>query len=226
MAGRFRPLRWPSRAKGKSSGSKGSDGPTASAAVAATEHTMYSLASISKPVTATGLMVLVERKQIDLDRPVNDYLGAARVRGRAGDAALATVRRVANHSSGLPLHYQFFYADEPFRPPSMDETIRRYGNLVTIPGERYEYSNLGYGILDYVISRVSGRPYAEFMREEVFGKLGLTHTSVHVDRAWRNLRRSVTATMAGRFRSTISITAGRRRFTPAHTTLCGSACFT
>lgn len=148
--------------------------------VAATEHTTYSLASISKPVTATGLMVLVERKQIDLDRPVNDYLGAASVRGRAGDAAQATVRRVANHTSGLPLHYQFFYADEPFRPPTIDETIRRYGNLVTIPGERYEYSNLGYGILDYVIARVSGRPYAEFMREEVFEKLGLTHTSVHV----------------------------------------------
>ncbi len=148
--------------------------------IRATGHTMYSLASISKPFTATGLMVLVERKLIDLDRPVNDYLGRARVRGRAGDAEQATVRRVANHTSGLPLHYHFFYADEPFRPPAMDETIRRYGNLVTVPGERYEYSNLGYGVLDYVISRASGRPYADFMREEVFAKLGLTRTSVHV----------------------------------------------
>lgn len=147
----------------------------------ATEHTMYSLASISKPLTATGLMVLVERKRIDLDRPVNDYLGAARLRGRAGDAAQATVRRVANHTSGLPLHYHFFYADQPFRPPSMDETIRRHGNLVTVPGERYEYSNLGYGILDYVITRVAGRPYEDFMREEVFVKLGLTRTSVGIE---------------------------------------------
>ena len=74
----------------------------------ATEHTMYALASISKPITATGLMVLVQAGKIDLDRPINDYLGSAKVRARVGDAAQATVRRVANHTSGLPLHYQFF----------------------------------------------------------------------------------------------------------------------
>jgi CubicO group peptidase (beta-lactamase class C family) len=147
---------------------------------AADEHTMYSLASISKPITATGLMTLVQAGKINLDHPVNEYLGNAKLRGRAGDAAQATVRRVANHSSGLPLHYQFFYADEPYRPPSMDETILRYGNLVTVPGEKYEYSNLGFGILDYAISRVSGKPYEDFMRQEVFLQLGLTHTSVGI----------------------------------------------
>jgi CubicO group peptidase (beta-lactamase class C family) len=148
--------------------------------VAATEHTMYSLASISKPITATGLMVLKERGRVDLDKPVNDYLGGAGVTGRAGDARLATVRHVANHTSGLPLHYQFFYEDEPERPPPMDETIRRYGNLVTAPGERYQYSNLGYGILDYVIARVSGESYEDFMRREVFLPLGLTRMSVGI----------------------------------------------
>src|SRR5712692_1718146 len=76
--------------------------------IQATEHTMYPLASISKPITATGLMVLVQAGKIDLDRPINDYLGSAKVRARVGDAAQATVRRVANHTSGLPLHYQFF----------------------------------------------------------------------------------------------------------------------
>src|SRR5262249_49348966 len=63
---------------------------------------------------------------------------------------------------------------------SMDETILRYGNLVTAPGEKFEYSNLGFGVLDYVIARVSGRAYEDFMREEVFLKLGLTHTSVGI----------------------------------------------
>lgn len=146
----------------------------------ATPHTMYSLASISKPITATGLMVLAERGAIDLDRPINDYLGAGRVTARVGDAAAATVRRVADHSSGLPLHYQFFYADEPFQRPPMAETIRRYANLVTAPGERPLYSNLGYGILDHVIERVSGKPYADFMREEVFLPLGMTRSSIDV----------------------------------------------
>jgi CubicO group peptidase (beta-lactamase class C family) len=148
--------------------------------VPANEHTMYSLASISKPITATGLAVLIERGKIELDKPINDYLGEAKLIARVGNPAEATVRRVANHSSGLPLHYQFFYADEPYRRPAMYETIRRYGNLVTAPGERFQYSNLGYGVIDYVISRAAGKPFADFMREEVFLPLGLTHMSVDI----------------------------------------------
>ena len=148
--------------------------------IPATEHTMYSLASISKPITATGLMVLVEQGLIDLDHPIGDYLGNAKLHGRAFDASAATVRHVANHTAGLPLHYQFFYEDEPYRRPPMDETIRRYANLVTAPGERYQYSNLGFGILDYVIERLSGKSYPDFMREEVFLPLGLTRTSVNI----------------------------------------------
>jgi CubicO group peptidase (beta-lactamase class C family) len=146
----------------------------------ATQHTMYALASISKPITATGLMVLVERGLVDLDRPINDYLGEATLNGRAFDASGATVRLVANHTAGLPLHYQFFYRDEPYRRPDMDETIRRYANLVTPPGERNQYSNLGYGIIDYVLERVSGKGYPDFMREEVFVPLGLSRMSVHI----------------------------------------------
>jgi CubicO group peptidase (beta-lactamase class C family) len=148
--------------------------------IPATPHVMYSLASISKPVTATALMMLVERGLIDLDRPINDYLGDAELTARVGDAAEATVRRVANHTSGLPLHFQFFYEDEPYRRPPMDETIRRYGNLVWAPGERSQYSNLGYGLLDSVISRVSGKPYEDFLREDVFLPLGMTRAAVGV----------------------------------------------
>ena len=148
--------------------------------IPATEHAPYPLASISKPLAATGLMILVERGLVNLDAPVNDYLGEARLQARVGDAAEATVRRVASHTAGLPLHSQHFYNGEPYQPPPMDETIRRYGNLITAPGERWQYSNLGYGLLGYVISRVSGQSYADFMREEVFVPLGMDHTSVHV----------------------------------------------
>jgi len=145
--------------------------------IAADAHTMYSLASISKPMTATALMTLVKAGKIDLDKPANDYLGSARIRARIGDADQATVRRVANHSSGLPEHYQFFYDDEPWRPPSTDETILRFGNLLMAPGEYFRYSNLGYGILSYIISRISGLTYADYMRQEVFVKLGMSRTS-------------------------------------------------
>lgn len=146
--------------------------------IPATVHTPYSLASISKPITTTGLMILAERGLLDLDAPANNYLGCATLRAVFGEANDATVRRIANHTSGLPLHYQFFYADEPYSRPSMDETIRRYGNLVRAPGERVQYSNLGFGVLDYLISRISGKSYRNFMREEVFHPLGMFQSSV------------------------------------------------
>ncbi|MBM4189027.1 MAG: beta-lactamase family protein [Gemmatimonadetes bacterium] len=148
--------------------------------IPATHHTMYSLASISKPITATGLMVLVERGKVALDQPANQYLGIGKIRSMAGDAAGATVRRVLSHTAGLPLHWQFFYADNDYGPPTMDETISRYGITVFPPGTQDEYSNLGYGILDHIISRASGLSYADFMRNEVFLPLGMTRTSVDI----------------------------------------------
>ncbi|HEY3281340.1 MAG TPA: serine hydrolase domain-containing protein [Armatimonadota bacterium] len=148
--------------------------------IPATPHTLYSLASISKPITATGVMLLKERGKVDLDAPIDDYLGEAKLRAWVGDAKDATVRRIASHSAGLHTHCQFFYADEPHRPPSMEETVRRYGHIVHPPGQRRVYCNLGYGLLDTLISRHSGKPYADLMREDVFLPLGLTHTSVDI----------------------------------------------
>ena len=144
----------------------------------ATPRTMYSLASVSKPLTATGLMVLSEKDLINLNNPVNDYLGDAKLTAFEGNVSGATVKRILNHTAGLPSHVNFFFEDEPCTRPSMDETIRKYGILVTAPGEEYRYSNLGYGIIDYIISRMSRKSYAEFMKREVFIPLGMTHTSV------------------------------------------------
>ncbi len=147
--------------------------------IPATAHTPYPLASITKPMTATALMLLVERGLIDLDTPVNDVLGMAAVQARVGEAAEATVRRVAGHTAGLPLHARHFYDGEDSRPPPSEETFHRYAKLVTAPGERFQYSNLGYGLLGRAIARVSGRSYADFMREELFAPLGMQNTVVH-----------------------------------------------
>jgi CubicO group peptidase (beta-lactamase class C family) len=148
--------------------------------VAATPDTMYSLASISKPFTATGVMRLVEDGKIDLDKPVNEYLGASKLLGLAGDVSGATVRRVLSHTSGLPLYHQFFYENGGYDPSDMEETITRYGVLVNPPGKFYEYSNLGFGILGHIAARVSGLDYEDYMRVQVFLPLGLTHTSVGI----------------------------------------------
>jgi CubicO group peptidase (beta-lactamase class C family) len=144
--------------------------------ISASEHTMYEIGSVSKPVTTTGLMALVEKGSVGLDQPVNQYL-SAKLEAHIGDADKATVRRVANHTSGLPRHSQLFYLDELRRPP-MPELIRRYGHLLREPGETYEYSNFGYGVLSHLIERVSGSAFPEFLRREVFLPLGMTHTAV------------------------------------------------
>ena len=149
--------------------------------IPATADTTYSLASISKPLTGAALMTLVHDGKVDLDRPINDYLGDAKITARIGDVRTATVRRVTNHSSGLPTHYQWFYANEPWRRPSPDETIRRYATLMSIPGEKFEYSNLGYGVLSTMIAHVSGKSFHDAMRDNVFAPLGMTHSSVDLD---------------------------------------------
>lgn len=144
----------------------------------ATPTTLYSMASISKPIAATGVMRLVEQGKLDLDRPANDYLGTAKITGLAGDAAGATVRRLLSHTAGLPLHYRFFYEGGTVQRPTMDEAISRYAIAVYPPGSVYNYSNLGYGVLEEIVARVSGRSSEDFLRDEVFLPLGMTATTI------------------------------------------------
>jgi CubicO group peptidase (beta-lactamase class C family) len=144
----------------------------------ATPDSIYLLASVSKPITATGLMVLVDEGKIDLDQPANRYLQGAALRAPGGDPALMTIRRLANHTSGLPVHYSFYYAGTT--PPPREETIRRYGFANWTPATRWEYSNLAFGILDHVITRVSGQPFGQFLERRVLDPIGMTRTSDHV----------------------------------------------
>ena len=150
--------------------------------IPATVHTMYSIASVSKPFTATGMMVLVQKGELDLDAPVNRYLFREnQMHMWTGKPEQVTLRQLANHTAGLPRHEHFFYGSEAIgAKPDMEESIRRYGNIVRPPGERYRYSNFGYGILDHVIERTSGLDFATFMRREVFLPLGMTRSSVGI----------------------------------------------
>lgn len=149
--------------------------------VPATEHTMFHLASVTKPLTALGLMTLVQAGKVDLDQPANRYLGRDTLTSWIGDPQAVTVRRLANHTSGLPGFTNTFYgADALPQRLSMSETIRRYGIVVAPAGERYQYSNIGYGVLSHLLAQVSGKSYADFMRQEVFLPLGMTHSSIDI----------------------------------------------
>jgi len=144
----------------------------------ATPNTLYSMASISKPITATGMMTLVQRGSIALDHPANDYLGRGKITGYAGDAHDATVERVMSHTAGLPLHYRFFYDGGAEKRPTMDEAIARYGIVVFPPGRVYNYANLDYGIVEQMMAHTTGESYETFMRRAVFSPLGMKRSAI------------------------------------------------
>ncbi len=145
---------------------------------AATADSLYLLASVSKPMTATGLMVLVDRGLVRLDAPVNDYLRKSKLRAYRGSPKDMTVRRLANHTSGMPVHWSFFY--NGVVPPTRDVSIERYGYSYNPPGSRWEYCNLAFGILDHVVALRGKTTYREFMERNVYDPLGMTSTSDHV----------------------------------------------
>lgn len=142
----------------------------------ATARTPYSVASVSKPITATALMILVERRQVELDRPIEDYLGGLTLSDRGGRSEEATVRRVLSHTAGLPLHHRFFFDGEE-RPP-LEETVERYGVVMRPAGRDFRYSNLGYRLLERLIEEVSGHGFADFLDREVFQPLGMSGSAV------------------------------------------------
>ncbi len=146
--------------------------------IPATADTIYRLASISKSFTGTGLMVLKDRGLVDLDAPANEYLPGEKLRAYAGSPDEITLRRLANHTSGLPLHYSFFYPGS--QPPPFDVTLRRYGFAYRQPGSYWEYSNLAYGVLDQIIGNVSKFGWPKFMELEVYDRLGMSRTSDHI----------------------------------------------
>lgn len=151
--------------------------------VRADASTMYSLASLSKPYTATAMMVLREQGKLRLDQPLSELLPPPGLRAGAGDPAQATVARVASHTAGLPTHHQFYYAGgrEGYagtEPPPAAITRERYAVLVSAPGEQYRYSNLGFGLLGEAVAQQAGAPFPEALRTLVLDPLGLDHTFV------------------------------------------------
>lgn len=127
------------------------------------------MASVTKAITSTALMVLHERKQIDLDQPANRYLSRARLRSARWNADDVTVRQIATHTAGLTT----FDSHVPLPP---EEVLRRYGVVFWRPGERYDYSNLGYGVLGRIIADVTGRSFQSFVHDEVLRPLETAHT--------------------------------------------------
>jgi CubicO group peptidase (beta-lactamase class C family) len=147
----------------------------------ATPGTRYPIASVSKPIVATGVMLLVHRGLFGLDSTVNSVLGSPGLTSPRGDEDVVTIRHVLQHRSGLPSPYgQYFYATDHDAPPPFAATIAEHGMLVEPAGGRYAYSNLGYGVLAHISARLAGAPFDEFLRQEIFDPLRMTSTTLEI----------------------------------------------
>lgn len=130
---------------------------------AVTDSTLFEAASLSKAVTAYAALKLVEIGSLDLDKPLNSYLGNNYDAGIDQRINQITARMVLSHSAGFP----------NWRNNS--DTILP---ILFTPGERFSYSGEGFVYLARVMEKVTGMSYAEIIAKTVFAPLGMKHSSM------------------------------------------------
>ena len=138
--------------------------------------TKFRLASITKQFTSAVILQLVEQGKIKLDGHVTDYLPD--YRKDTGDRV--TIHHLLNHTSGIPS-----YTDQPgfFQNESRDnytvaEFVKKYasGDLLFEPGSKFAYNNSAYFLLGAIIEKVTGKSYADAMKEHIFIPVGMTNS--------------------------------------------------
>jgi CubicO group peptidase (beta-lactamase class C family) len=144
---------------------------------AVTADTPFSIQSAGKTYTATGFLIAASRGLVDLDHPLRSVLPEFRVRSRWGDEELdkITFRHLLAHRSGL-CHEAPVGNNYDHRPCTFEEHIASIADTwLKFPvGNRYSYSNLGMDLVAYALARLSGKPFPDFMRDELFAPLGMT----------------------------------------------------
>jgi CubicO group peptidase (beta-lactamase class C family) len=137
----------------------------------ATATTRFRLASVTKPLTAIGVLRLVDAGKLSLDAPICDYLDSC-----PPAWAPVTVAHLLSHSSGLPNYTDFaeFSAVEQ-QPSTPDQVVARFRDLPLgfTPGSVYHYTNSNYVLLGRIIERASGQSYPDYMQQELFAPLGM-----------------------------------------------------
>ncbi|CAH0268972.1 D-alanyl-D-alanine carboxypeptidase [Arthrobacter sp. Bi26] len=141
-----------------------------------------SIASITKSMVAVSVLKLVDQGLIGLDDPVNGVLESFRTTLRPPGPV--TVRQLLNHNSGMPDYADAENTDPLKQIVNTRLSMQRGLELAaTLPWEsknmdRFAYSNSNYLALGQLIEKLRGRPVADVLKEEIFGSLGLQHTSL------------------------------------------------
>jgi len=145
----------------------------------ATVHTPYYIASVTKLMTATCILQLLNEKKIVLDAPANNYL-QAKLESTRWDAADITIRRLLQHTSGLT-SFNLVYANGSSMEPGRVSLINRYALPFWKPGTRFDYSNLGYTVLAKLIEDVSGKSFGDYLQENIFKRAGMQDSYLPID---------------------------------------------
>ena len=157
------------------------------------ERSVFQVASLSKWITAWGVMALVEDGLIDLDTPVSEYLSRWRLPPSDFDNSGVTVRRLLSHTSGLDDGFGYDGFDTAAEVQSLENSLTKArdaspGNsgvvkVGTEPGTEWNYSGGGYTLLQLVVEEVSKQSFATFMTERVFKPLGMNSTTFEYEEA-------------------------------------------
>jgi CubicO group peptidase (beta-lactamase class C family) len=136
--------------------------------VPATDSTIYQSGSVGKQFTAAAIVTLAREGKLGIDDPVRKWLPEAPSAWRK-----VTIRHLLTHTSGIP-----DYTDDlvDFRRDYTEEQLAKlYARLPLqfAPGATWSYSNTGYALLGFVVRRVTGKFYGDYLRERVFQPLGM-----------------------------------------------------
>jgi CubicO group peptidase (beta-lactamase class C family) len=143
--------------------------------VLSTPETKFPLASVTKQFTAAAIMLLVDEGKVSLDDPISKYYPAS-----PPAWAKVTIRHLLTHSAGIEDYWihrgglaktgQLFRSNEQLIQLAIADP------LGFEPGAGFSYSNSGYALLTAVIEQVSGQSYADFMRNRIFARFGMSNT--------------------------------------------------
>jgi CubicO group peptidase (beta-lactamase class C family) len=143
--------------------------------VPATERTVYRIGSITKQFTAAAVLLLEERGKLRIADDLSVFLPDYPMQGRQ-----IPLERLLNHTSGIKGYTEMAEFWKRSREDlTHEEMLAMFGGTPPEfqPGERWKYSNSGYYLLGLVIEKVSGSSYDQFLKTEIFDRLGLAQTA-------------------------------------------------
>jgi serine beta-lactamase-like protein LACTB len=162
--------------------------------VPATEQTRFRVGSVSKPITAAAVGLLVEQGRLDLDAPVQKYVPTFPEKRWP-----ITTRQLAGHLAGVR-HYRGAesYSSKHYTTVLEGLEIFQDDTLLYEPGTRYSYSSYGWNLISAVLEGASGENFLQYMQDRVFEPLGLAHiVADHVDSIIPHRTRFYARTRAG-----------------------------